>query len=333
MGASVGTWRIIKSSCHTDHSGKQELLWKSLNRIDVISLPRCSRAGGLFSIAEDQVTDTFIIAFDLKLFQNRFARLALKLLLGAMHPAACHTEVRRCVHHIAHRGSVQEDNVGVDHVDFHTFYNSWTAEGDTICKAIRSGNNWYYDVPCDLSGYKVRIMDVRVYDAAGNQTLNASGYPVTNARLKYDKVTFDLAGGNCSESSRDVLYARCHLDGKTDTYVSTYGKLKALPTPTKTGYTFAGWYTDASGGTRVTDSTAVTSESNHTLYARWTPVTYAVTYNANAGSDTVINMPTNQTKTYGVDLTLSGNTPKREGYIFLASMPRKAARRFSWRSG
>jgi len=39
--------------------------------------------------------------------------------------------------------------------------------------------------------------------------------------------------------------------------------------PARTGYTFMGWYTSASGGTKVDSTTQVTNASNHTLYAQW----------------------------------------------------------------
>ena len=43
-----------------------------------------------------------------------------------------------------------------------------------------------------------------------------------------------------------------------------------LPTPSKDGYTFDGWYTKESGGNRITTSTIVNLTSNQTLYAHWT---------------------------------------------------------------
>ena len=44
-----------------------------------------------------------------------------------------------------------------------------------------------------------------------------------------------------------------------------------LPTPTRTGYCFMGWWTGPSGaGARVVSSTEVTAETDHTLYAKWT---------------------------------------------------------------
>ena len=70
-------------------------------------------------------------------------------------------------------------------------------------------------------------------------------------------VTFNPNGGSLSSSLRT----------STVTYGQAYGE---LPVPTRSGYTFEGWYTSASGGTEVTETTTVTQTSNHTLYAHWT---------------------------------------------------------------
>jgi len=66
---------------------------------------------------------------------------------------------------------------------------------------------------------------------------------------------------------------------------STEGKLASLPVPTRDGYTFNGWFTAVTGGTEVTTST-VFNTNNTTIYARWTLITYTVTFNANGGSGT-----------------------------------------------
>lgn len=42
-----------------------------------------------------------------------------------------------------------------------------------------------------------------------------------------------------------------------------------MPTPSRAGYTFLGWFTAADGGTEVTSSTTVTTNTDHTLYAHW----------------------------------------------------------------
>lgn len=47
----------------------------------------------------------------------------------------------------------------------------------------------------------------------------------------------------------------------------TYGN---LPTPTREGYTFDGWYTSAHDGIQVTSTTTVSLANDQTLYAHWT---------------------------------------------------------------
>ena len=93
-------------------------------------------------------------------------------------------------------------------------------------------------------------------------------------------------------------------DGGSDVAAATvnHGAKATAPTaPTKTGYTFAGWY---NGEAAWDFETAVTA--NVTLTAAWTANTYTVTFNANGGSDvaavtadynTAIAAPTAPTKT------------------------------------
>ncbi|MBE7018678.1 MAG: hypothetical protein E7413_02220 [Ruminococcaceae bacterium] len=63
---------------------------------------------------------------------------------------------------------------------------------------------------------------------------------------------------------------------------ATYeGTALTLPNPTRTGYTFNGWYTAASGGTKVGNAGAeYTPSSNITLYAQWTIGSYTVKVSA-----------------------------------------------------
>lgn len=68
-------------------------------------------------------------------------------------------------------------------------------------------------------------------------------------------VSFNANGGTTPTSSKTVYI--------TDTYGN-------LPKPTRNGYTFNGWYTATSGGTKVTATTKVSNSSDHTLYAVWT---------------------------------------------------------------
>lgn len=86
---------------------------------------------------------------------------------------------------------------------------------------------------------------------------------------------------------------------------------------TRTGYTFAGWNTLANGnGTNYAEGASYDFSADITLYAKWTADTYSITYDAN--SSTSGSVPSNQTKTYDVNLTLQTNTGTlaRTGYTF-----------------
>lgn len=83
--------------------------------------------------------------------------------------------------------------------------------------------------------------------------------------------------------------------------------------PTRTGYSFNRWNTAKDGsGTSYSSGGTYTEDEDITLYAIWNRNTYSVTYNANGGS----GAPAAQTKTYGVDLTLSSTKPSKTGYTF-----------------
>jgi uncharacterized repeat protein (TIGR02543 family) len=86
--------------------------------------------------------------------------------------------------------------------------------------------------------------------------------------------------------------------------------------PTKSGYSFTGWYTGTNGGgSEFTAGTTVTGDI--TVYARWsqnTPSQYTVTFDADGG------IPATQTKTVAGDSSLGSSNvpsePTRSGYNF-----------------
>lgn len=72
------------------------------------------------------------------------------------------------------------------------------------------------------------------------------------------------------------------------TYTQHYAPSKnPLPTPLRSGYTFAGWYTASSGGTQVTSSTRYTTSGNSTVYAHWSINQYDVTLSKGTGISSV----------------------------------------------
>jgi len=66
-----------------------------------------------------------------------------------------------------------------------------------------------------------------------------------------------------------------------DQTVNYQAKYTLPADPTRTNYTFTGWYTAAAGGTRVTADTKLTNASDHTLYAQWSRKVYTVTFQSN----------------------------------------------------
>ena len=67
-------------------------------------------------------------------------------------------------------------------------------------------------------------------------------------------ITFDANGGTCTTSSMSVVPG------------NAYG---TLPTPTRTGYAFAGWFTALSGGDLITETTVAEIYDDQTLFAHW----------------------------------------------------------------
>ena len=98
--------------------------------------------------------------------------------------------------------------------------------------------------------YKVQA---KAIDKAGNETIS-SNVVTLECKLQRAEVTFDNNDGS----------------DKKQTVSKVVGtELGELPTVSREGYDFAGWYTDKTSGTRVTENTVV-PETDVTYYARWT---------------------------------------------------------------
>lgn len=147
-----------------------------------------------------------------------------------------------------------------------TLYANWTLAAASLATASRTGytfDGWY---TAANGGTKVTSLtptaDTTLYAhwTANNYTVNYNGN-----------------GGTPAEAS------------KTVTYDSAYG---ALITASRTGYVFAGWFTEASGGSQVTTATTVKITAAQTLYAHWTANSYVITFAGNgatSGSTASVN--------------------------------------------
>ena len=139
-----------------------------------------------------------------------------------------------------------------------------------------------------------------------------NGYTVTlndNGNITNVVQTQDFNGWTNSGTGR--------ISGTTYTYGAGDGTLTAnytansvtLPTPTKTGYTFAGWYTLDNGGDKITSP--YIPQQDITLYSQWTANKYTITFNAGQGNTSTPTKEVTYGQKYG-ELP----TPTRDGYIF-----------------
>ena len=204
-----------------------------------------------------------------------------------------------------------------------TLYARWTANSYTVVFNANGGDNAMggltltYDVAeqlteCTLirNGYTfagwatsengaVAYLDgATVINLASKDGAEVTLYAVWTPNTY--TVTFDGNEGSIQGSG-----------SKQVTFGSAYG---ALPTATRTGYTFLGWFTAQTGGTQVKDVTVVNTASEHTLYAQWKAIEYTITYHDTDGSGATQT----QTFTYADENFASAELQSftRTGYTF-----------------
>lgn len=90
--------------------------------------------------------------------------------------------------------------------------------------------------------------------------------------------------------------------------------LGTLPTCTRTGYTFLGWYTASSGGTKISTTTVVTKDI--TYYAQWSINSYTLTFNPNGGTVTPTSKNLEYNSAYGTLPTPTRASDAQYTYTF-----------------
>ena len=117
-------------------------------------------------------------------------------------------------------------------------------------------------------------------------------------KTKYT-ITYKLNGGKNSTKNPAGYY-------KTSATIT-------LKNPTRTGYKFAGWYSDSKLTKKVT-KIVKGSSGNKTLYAKWTANKYNVKFKGNGATSG--SMKKLSDIKYGKTYTLKTNPYKRKGYTF-----------------
>lgn len=173
-----------------------------------------------------------------------------------------------------------------------TLYAKWTVADGTLAYNANGGTT---------TETSVRAQGGTTTTVAGRTNTSRAGYDFSGWNSKADGTGTSYAAGSTFTLVADVtttVYARWALSkynltfnvnggvGTPQTQSYVEGATTTLPAtnPTRAGYTFAGWNTAANGsGTNYSGSFQM--PGNHlTLYAKWTPLTYAVTYDSNSAT-------------------------------------------------
>ena len=218
-----------------------------------------------------------------------------------------------------------------------TLYAKWTAL-PTYTATYNGNGNTGGSVPVDaISPY---LSDATVTVLGNTGSLVKTGYTFNGWNTAADGggASYAPAATFAMGSSNVILYAQwtandytvtyngntntggsVPTDGNTYNITATVTVLGNTGTLVETGYTFAGWNTNAIGsGTSYSGGDTFAMDSgNIILYAQWTANDYTVTYNGNGNTGGTV--PTDSTTYHTTDLvTVLGNTGTlvKTGYTF-----------------
>ena len=130
-------------------------------------------------------------------------------------------------------------------------------------------------------------------------------------------LVFSLSLAGCDDNTSSTYTVTFNANNGTGTVpaIQTVNAGSSITLPnegglTRTGHTFGGWNTNASGtGTNYSAGSSYTVTDNITLFARWLPVgttTFIVTFNANGATNGIA--PAAMTANSGSSITLPGNS-------------------------
>ena len=149
-----------------------------------------------------------------------------------------------------------------------TTQKSFTIDGENSVNTYDQPHKGNGNISNDTNVHTIEF----VFTYIGNHNNTMDVYIQPN-RAKTDSVIVKI--------SNIALYEV--VDEATYTYGQTLG---TLPTKTKTGYMFNGWFTEPNGGTKVTEETTIAAH-DAVYYAQWTSNQYSVKFNPNISSSSL----------------------------------------------
>ena len=161
-----------------------------------------------------------------------------------------------------------------------TYTISFDANGGTGTMEDVTGISGEYTLPANgfkaPAGKQFKAWSVGGVEKAAGDTITVNANTTVtaiweNIPVVTYTVSFDANGGKVTPASATT---------------GADGKLATLPTPTRSGYRFNGWYTAVIGGKEITEDTVFTE--NTTVYAHWTKKTPSGSSGSGSNSGTTI---------------------------------------------
>ena len=196
-----------------------------------------------------------------------------------------------------------------------TYYNS--ALTISAIKVSMNDNQQYYIRNIVIDSTKGQYDNPAVTDSEAEFSLNLktagedrnlSRNGVITIKIYVTAYKYELAYQTNEGRINDSSYSRAG-------YYLPKDPITAPTNVTKTGYTFAGWYTDnaCTDNNKWTDSTM--PRQKLTLYAKWNENNYTVNYNLNY-TDATNSLEDKTDVKWGDNNLLPGDNPSREGFLF-----------------
>ena len=216
----------------------------------------------------------------------------------------------------------------------------WNSAGNTwydMTKIDCEGDYYAVEIPGEYSDFKF----VRMNPATNTNSWDYKWNETGNLTVpKNDNILFSISSwdsGSWGAYTAPTYTITLNRQGGTtgdQSVTATYGSAAPSATmPTRTGYTFEGYYTETNGqGTLYIDNTGVWQDIEYiddgkwmkpacdlTLYAKWTAKTYAITLDANDGESNGSAIVTYNSNTVTITSYPKRTDHRCEGYLTAAT--------------
>ena len=204
-----------------------------------------------------------------------------------------------------------------------TLYVNWTPVNYTVTYNLDGGTN----AAGNPNTYNIETNTITLVDPSKTGytftgwTTNGVTTPTKNLQIIKGSTGNKTYTAHWTANTYTISFnANGGTGGQSANVTATYdAQMPAISTtaPTRAGYTFEGWFDDATNGTQYYTAAGASAKNydktaNTTLYAHWTANTYTISFNSNSGTGTMAN----ESMTYDIEKALTKNAFAKAGYTF-----------------